>query len=445
MSRYYMYKEPHGVVFAKTYDDLYNNHTTTFDGINIGAGWTRHTSLDWFLVPKERPSIDKASVKERYIDIPGMNGGLDLTESLTGFPLYDYIEGSFEFTVLNDRKLIKLDDSGNLVSETEISWERLNRDIRDFLNGKERYMMLEDDPSWYYVGRFTVGKYDSSETANSKIEISYKLYPFKKASTYLKNLSDFRETYFDALPLSECDTSELLRSFFNKVYLQLRPTQSKSFNGATRGDLPCGSEAVSVIFYVKNPSNGFIPKVTFNNGVNTITKPIEVETDNKEHSIKVRGVVLTNKGNQGSLYSDDTLTVSLGYPDTYDGTNKAYKKGDCISYTSAQSYIKWILKAKEDIAKGSTLDLSKWEVDYSSNGAMNVQPFDDTQSYAKGKLVYIYDNTQTPPTFTMYKALKTTTVGSMIESEWTTELESLTVNDIYYPVRISLIYDIGVM
>ena len=127
--RYYLDRGVHSVVFATSLDDLYKNHKINFNGINVGSGTTRHSYLDWFLVPKERPSIDKAPLKEHYIDIPGTNGGLDLSESLTGFPLYDYIEGEIEFIVMNDRKLPTIDNNGYLTKETDISWELLNRDI----------------------------------------------------------------------------------------------------------------------------------------------------------------------------------------------------------------------------------------------------------------------------------------------------------------------------
>lgn len=119
MSKYRLKRIPHSIVFGLTVKDLYENHRTNFDDINIGAGRTRHTSLDWFMAPTERPSIEKAEVKEHYIDIPGTNGGLDLTESLTGYPLYNYIEGSFEFNILNEENFQSL-----IQSEKRLKKER---------------------------------------------------------------------------------------------------------------------------------------------------------------------------------------------------------------------------------------------------------------------------------------------------------------------------------
>lgn len=454
MTREYLYRAPHSIVFATELRYLYDNHKTNFDGINMGTGYTRHTSLDWFLVPKERPSIDKASVKEHYIDIPGANGGLDLTESLTGFPLYDYIEGSFEFTILNDRKLITVNSKCEKTKETDISWEVLNRDIREFLNGKQRYMMLEDDPSWYYVGRFTVGKYDSSDSANSKIEISYKVYPFKKLSTYHDHESNFRESYFDANPLFQGDTRNLLNSFWNKTDLFFYIGDSYTFDGSIAGQLPCGSESVSITFLIKKHTDNLAPIGQFERPDTTI----ETKLVTKAHSdiedgeyIKPRGFILTNKGRRGLLYSDNKLTLSLPTPPAFDPT-KPYSKGDVVSYhhvverpllPDVDQHITWIMIAKEDISEGSPIDLSQWEVDET---AMSFKKYDTDRGYRKGDYVYIYSDTLWGPVFALIRATEHITAGTVFNPEqWSLVTDEVPMKDTYFPIRISVIYDIGVM
>ena len=459
MSREYLYRAPHSIVFAKSIRALYNNHKTNFDGINMGAGNTRHTSLDWFLVPKERPSIEKASVKEHYIDIPGANGGLDLTESLTGFPLYDYIEGEFEFTVLNERKLITVNSKCEKTKETDISWEVLNRDIREFLNGKQRYMMLEDDPSWYYVGRFTVEKYDSSDNANSRITISYKVYPFKKLSTYfnVKTPEDFRESYFDANPLFSGDTRDVINSYWNKVRLDMYPGDSYTWDGSLACKLPCGSEPVSISFAVYRRSVNLTPYTTFKRKDKTeletayLNVETKDETDTDTPIIKPRGFVLTNSTGKGILYSDNKLTLSLSYPSAYDST-KSYSKGDVVSYhhvidrpilPDVDQHITWIMIAKEDITAGSSLDLSKWEVDET---AMRFRAYDSSKSYIKGYYAYIYNNTLFGPVFALIRATENISADTPFDpTQWEVVTEEIPMKDIYYPVVVSVIYDIGVM
>ncbi len=357
MSRYHLRRISHSIVFATTLEDLYNNHKINFDDTNIGAGKTRHTSLDWFMAPTERPSIEKAEVKENYIEIPGINGGLDLTESLTGFPLYNYIEGSFEFNILNDRKLPILNSNGEKIGEKEISWEVLNRDIRSFLNGKRRFMLLEDDPGWYYEGRFTVGKYDSSEPSNSKITISYKVYPYKRLSTCIE-CTEPLNSFFDSLSLAKDDLSELQISFWDKTNIDLTPGNSLLCDGRTRRELPCGDERVTIKIKVKRTSTVCRLMAQFTNPDGNIIEYIDTPVGTNE--ITLRRFVLTNTRYQGCLYSDDRLLISLSLPAEFDEDTE-YKTGDYISYDNEGTTE--ILVALEDIASGSEFDISKWEVD----------------------------------------------------------------------------------
>lgn len=441
MNKYLIERLPHSIVFATSLGSLYNNHKINFDTERAGAGNTRHTFLDWFLSPVERPSIDKAEVKENYIEIPGTNGGLDLTESLTGSPLYKYIEGSFEFKVLNDRMLPILNNKCELIKEKEITWEYLNRDIRSFLNGKERYMMLEDDPSWYYKGRFTVERYDASDAANSHITITYKVYPFKKLSINKKSL----ETYFDAQPLRVDDTNKLMTSFWDKKTINIKPGKSKSYGQV---ELPCGEEATQLIFMVTKKTEAFKLYANLKTYDSKNTKIREIETvvpceadplGNTVNEVKMRGFVLTNKYSYsvyGSCYSDNTLTLSIRYPNNIIVGN-AYAKDTIVSYTSnveGQSGIKWILKAKENISSGwDTMDFTKWDID---TLAMNVTLMDDEASYNVGDLAYeIEDND-----ITLLKVYYKDNVSTL----WTDEI-NIDEDNVYSYINIELKYDIGVM
>lgn len=441
MNKYLIERLTHSIVFATDLGSLYNNHKINLDTERAGAGNTRHTFLDWFLSPVERPSIDKAEVKENYIEIPGTNGGLDLTESLTGSPLYKYIEGSFEFKILNDRKLPILNNKCELTKEKEITWEYLNRDIRSFLNGKERYMMLEDDPSWFYKGRFTVGRYDSSETANSKITIAYKVYPFKRLSINKKSF----ETYFDAQPLRVDDTNKLMISFWDKKTINIKPGKTKIYG---RDELPCGEEATQLIFMVKKKTDAFTLKANLKTFDSKNTKIREIETvvpceadptDNTVNEVKIRGFVLTNKYSYsayGSCYSDNTLTLSVEFPSNIIVGN-AYTKDTIVSYTSnveGQSDIKWILKAKENISSGwVTMDFTKWDID---TLAMNVTLMDDKASYNVGDLAYeIKDND-----ITLLKVYYKDNVSTL----WTDVID-IYEDNVYDYINIELKYDIGVM
>ncbi|MGN1097770.1 MAG: hypothetical protein ACI4SS_02615 [Clostridia bacterium] len=123
----------------------------------------RNTWDDWHLIPSSRPVINPPSVKTNIIDIPGAYGALDLSEALTGYPLYSNRTGSIEFIVANGYK----------------SWDILYSEIMSYLHGKRLYLILEDDSSYYYEGRFEVNKWKSDKNW-SIITIDYDLHPFKR-------------------------------------------------------------------------------------------------------------------------------------------------------------------------------------------------------------------------------------------------------------------------
>jgi hypothetical protein len=96
------------------------------------------------------------------VEIPGSNGMLDLTNYLTGGPVYGQRQGSFSFRMDTDHE----------------PWEDLRKKIANAIHGREVCMILEDDPVYFYKGRFTVGNWESGQT-NSAISLSYQLEPFK--------------------------------------------------------------------------------------------------------------------------------------------------------------------------------------------------------------------------------------------------------------------------
>lgn len=122
----------------------------------------KNTWDDWFLVPSSRPVFNPPSPKTTYIDIPGADGHLDLTGAVSGEVVYDCRKGSIEFIVDNWHR----------------EWHELYSEIMDYLHGQTMKAVLEDDPSHYYEGRFTVNQW-KSEPVNSKIVIDYIVYPYK--------------------------------------------------------------------------------------------------------------------------------------------------------------------------------------------------------------------------------------------------------------------------
>lgn len=127
-----------------------------------GLDNARNTWIDWHLIPLERPSIAPPEVKTKTVEVPGMNGDLDFTESLTGYPVYKNREGDIEFMVETGHE----------------DWNEVYQSMCSYLHGRKLYFALEDDPGYYYYGRITVDQYQSQKD-NSKITIHYETDPQK--------------------------------------------------------------------------------------------------------------------------------------------------------------------------------------------------------------------------------------------------------------------------
>lgn len=130
-----------------------------YHSITIGD---KNTWGDWHLIPASRPLVNPPSVKTHFIDIPGGNGSIDLTESLGGKPTYKNRTGSWKFYVDNGYK----------------EWSELYSEIMGYLHGQRKKAVLEDDPAYFYEGRFFVDSWNS-DPYYSVITIGYNVNPYK--------------------------------------------------------------------------------------------------------------------------------------------------------------------------------------------------------------------------------------------------------------------------
>jgi hypothetical protein len=133
-------------------------HSITFGNNDF---W-KNTWDDWHLIPKTRPVFNPPKVKTHYVDIPGRDGLIDLSEVVTGRPMFDNRTGSFEFYVDRDFK----------------NWIDLYSELLKQFNGRQLMAILEDDPKYYYFGIFSVNIW-RSEAARSSIVIDYNVDPYK--------------------------------------------------------------------------------------------------------------------------------------------------------------------------------------------------------------------------------------------------------------------------
>ena len=130
----------------------------------IPAGGTfggKHTYDDFGLIPKSKIIFNPPSVKKTIVDIPEGNGHLDYTGLLTGNISYNNRVGTIEFVKLTG------DDYAAKYSQ-----------MLSHFHGQKMDVVLDDDPLFFYRGRFEVNTWKSKEGA-STIAIDYDLEPFK--------------------------------------------------------------------------------------------------------------------------------------------------------------------------------------------------------------------------------------------------------------------------
>ena len=105
----------------------------TFDG--------KHSYDDFGLWLSERPNLASPVAKTNTVEVPGMDGVLDLTEANAGEVKFRNRNLVFTFAAM-----VKVADQ-----------EEFKAVIRNALHGKKiQKIVLDEDPDWYYTGRASV-------------------------------------------------------------------------------------------------------------------------------------------------------------------------------------------------------------------------------------------------------------------------------------------------
>lgn len=105
-------------------------------------------------------SIPPAKPKTIFVDLPGADGSVDLTEAFGKVNFSDR-ECSFLFTVL-----------------PKYDFEQVKHEISSILNGKRTRIVVEKDPEYYWNGRCYVDEYKSDEGLN-QIVVAAIVDPYK--------------------------------------------------------------------------------------------------------------------------------------------------------------------------------------------------------------------------------------------------------------------------
>ncbi len=154
--------------------------------------------------------ISPAKPKTNYIDIPGGNGSVDLTEANGEIVYYDR-ELSYTFTVS---------------PSDELTWEERKTKVNNQLNGQVFPITDDDDPDYYYKGRCIVT--DQTRDRNIKqIQISAQVAPYKlkqKETVRKFNLSNtptvikLQNSRKPVSPIVECSNNNTVISFGSATY-----------------------------------------------------------------------------------------------------------------------------------------------------------------------------------------------------------------------------------
>lgn len=166
-------------------------HSLTFVKRSLVNGQYVETSKntwdDWHLVPTSRPVFDPPELKKYSQDIPGGNGSIDLTTTLTGYPSYQNRTGSIEFLAMHNGLSSSLGEGYGYNNFTNVAWNGIYSNIMNFLHGARVKVETEDIADYYFWGRVTVEGWESEEQY-SKITFNYDLEPFRYSITDSSNL-----------------------------------------------------------------------------------------------------------------------------------------------------------------------------------------------------------------------------------------------------------------
>ena len=124
---------------------------------------TIHSYWDWGLMLKKAPDISPPEPKTHYVDIPGAQGAMDLTELLTGKVQYKNRSIRMEFNMKAGRE----------------EWSAIYSAILNELHGQKTEITLDVDPMHHYTGRVIVGK-PTWDKRIVTITMTAEVEPFKK-------------------------------------------------------------------------------------------------------------------------------------------------------------------------------------------------------------------------------------------------------------------------
>lgn len=144
--------------------------------ISMDRGGVYDLYTDFGLVPSSKPYIEPRKHREKYVEVPGRHGSIDLCELFSDTPLYDDITGSLEFIIQNKRFYNLLPNPATNPNSLD-DFGTFKRKIETALNGGTGSItILHDGTSETFKGRFWVDGYGNEES-HSTVTIGYRVAP----------------------------------------------------------------------------------------------------------------------------------------------------------------------------------------------------------------------------------------------------------------------------
>lgn len=122
--------------------DLFNGVEFTIESTMVSF----HTYEDWGLYVTNTDCIGEPKQATRYVEVPGRDGLIDLSEAISGRPIYTGRE-------------IKIALSG---TRDKTNWDAAISAFRNDINGRVCRIKFDNDPSYFWRGRIDIKDFKSA-------------------------------------------------------------------------------------------------------------------------------------------------------------------------------------------------------------------------------------------------------------------------------------------
>lgn len=110
----------------------------------VATGKQYHTLNDWGFAIGNNNYIGTPEIIQNYIEVPGMNGMLDMTEAISGHNIYKKRVININFGGIKKRQ----------------DWDSVISDIRNKVHGQKIKITFDNDPDYYWTGRAEIIDFD---------------------------------------------------------------------------------------------------------------------------------------------------------------------------------------------------------------------------------------------------------------------------------------------